>query len=43
MMSAGTIEAQKLTWLNIPPGGIFQVPPAWLEQVGQRWPKTGRE
>jgi hypothetical protein len=43
MMSAGTIEAQKLLWLNIPPGGIFQVPPAWLEQVERRWPKTGRE
>ncbi len=43
MMSAGTIEAQKLTWLNIPPGGVLQVPPAWLEQVERRWPKTGRE
>jgi hypothetical protein len=43
MMSAGTIEAQKLTWLAIPPGGVLRVPPAWLEQVERRWPKTGRE
>jgi hypothetical protein len=43
MMSAGTIESQKLNWLAIPPGGVFQVPTVWLEQIEQRWPKTGRE
>ena len=36
MISAGTIESQKLNWLAIPSGGIFQVPPAWLEQVERR-------
>jgi hypothetical protein len=43
MMSAGTIESQKLNWLTIPPGGVLQVPPVWLEQIERRWPKTGRE
>jgi hypothetical protein len=43
MMSAGTIESQKLNWLNIPRGGVLQVPPVWLEQLERRWPKTGRE
>jgi hypothetical protein len=43
MMSAGTIESQKLKWLTIPPGGVMRVPPVWLEQIERRWPKTGRE
>ena len=43
MMSAGTFEATKLSWLAIPPGGVLRVPPAWLDQVERRWPKTGRE
>jgi hypothetical protein len=43
MMSAGTIESQKLNWLDIAPGGVLHVPPVWLEQLERRWPKTGRE
>jgi hypothetical protein len=43
MMSAGTIEAQKLSWLGLPPSGLLRVPPDWLNQVERRWPKTGRE
>ena len=43
MMSAGTIESQKLKWLQVPPGGMLRVPPVWMDQIERRWPKTGRE
>lgn len=43
MMSAGTIESQKLLWLGVPPSGMLHVPPLWLDQIERRWPKTGRE
>ncbi|HEY1379587.1 MAG TPA: hypothetical protein VGF55_22475, partial [Gemmataceae bacterium] len=43
MLSAGVPEGPRLTWLCLPPGGLMRVPPAWLEQLERRWPKTGRE
>jgi hypothetical protein len=43
MLSAGAPISQELRWLCIPPGGVLRVPPAWLEQIERRWPKTGRE
>jgi hypothetical protein len=43
MMSAGVPVSVDLDWMRIPPYGLLRVPPAWLEQVERRWPKTGRE
>jgi hypothetical protein len=43
ILSAGAPVSKDLHWLLIPPGGALQVPPVWLEQIQQRWPKTGRE
>jgi hypothetical protein len=43
MISAGIPESADLNWLLLPPFGQLQVPPAWLDQVERRWPKTGRE
>jgi hypothetical protein len=43
VMSAGTIESQKLNWLQVPRGTVMRVPPVWLDQLERRWPKTGRE
>jgi hypothetical protein len=43
VMSAGTIESQKLNWLQVSRGGVLRVPPVWLDQLERRMPKTGRE
>ncbi len=43
MLSAGAPASSDLHWLDLPPGGLLRVPPAWLDQVERRWPKTGRE
>jgi hypothetical protein len=43
MWSAGILQGAELNWLGLPPYGVLHVPPAWLDQVERRWPKTGRE